>query len=434
VEKEMEISMNVVARALAVFVILSMTGSLVSADNAPKTAAQTGFGQGHPPKRLVDISQWDKGEDSRWAFQHISEFLPTANITRGSGIPYVLDRAPKSLGGVSFKTYEGRDMTIEQLLMETYTDGFLVMQDGAIVYEKYFNGMKPTTRHLIMSTSKSVTATLAGILVNDGRLDPDKLVIDYIPEMKDSEGFADTTVRHVLDMTTSIIFSEDYADPKSEVVAHEEASGWRGDTPLAREGLYAYMPTIRKDASREHGQKFHYASINADVLGWIIERASGQRFHEFMEQELWSKLGAEHDAEIAVAYDGAATATGGMCFTLRDFGRFGQMMLDDGHYNGHQIIPSGWVDDTRYRGNNAAWTKFDKIWPKGWYRNMWYVTNDEQGSYFAVGVNGQNLWINPTTRVVIVKLSSTPVSSDPSMQFPSWAGMDAIARYLGTAK
>ncbi len=109
------------------------------------------------------------------------------------------------------------------------------------------------------------------------------------------------------------------------------------------------------------------------------------------------------------------------------------MVLDDGHYNGQQIVSSGWIDDIRLNGDNSAWkpTKYSKIWPEGFYRNQWYVTNDNQGSFFAVGVNGQHIWINPTTRVVIVKFSSHPVSADAESALISWFGMNAVARMLG---
>ena len=347
-------------------------------------------------------------------------------------VPTQLPREPKDLSGLVFEMADSKKMTVKEMLDMTYTDGFIVLHDGKVAFEKYYNGMKPNTRHLLMSVSKSVTGTLAGILVMDGRLNPAAKVVDYIPELKKSPGFADTTVREVLDMTTSIVFSEDYDDPKAEVVSHEKATAWRGRTPLADKGLYAFAQTIKKD-QRAHGDLFHYASINTDVLGWLIERASGQRYIDFMSDAIWSKLGAEHDAQISVDYHGSAVANGGFCITLRDLARFAQMVLDDGLYNGRQIVSSGWIDDIRFNGNNSAWkpTKYGKVWSDGFYRNQWYVTRDDQGSFFAVGVNGQHIWINPTTRVVIVKLSSFPKSADVESAGLAMSAMDAIARKLG---
>ncbi|CUH41251.1 serine hydrolase domain-containing protein [Ruegeria atlantica] len=414
---------------------MAFAGAAFAQDNMvegrPMTSAEMGIMQDTPPNRTIDISAWDKGPDNRWAFQHISEFLHVANISRGSGPAAPLALALQDLSDLQFDGLDGQPMTVADMLVRTYTDGFLVMQDGDIVFEKYFNGMTPNTRHLLMSVSKSVTGTLAGILVNDGRLNPTALVTDYIPEMESAPGFGDATVRQVLDMTTAIVFSEDYADPDAEVVAHEATTAWRGENvPMAQEGVYAFATTIAKDASRPHGQQFHYASINTDVLGWLIERASGQRFADYMSAAIWSQLGADHDGQITVDYKGAAAANGGFVLTLRDLARFSQMVLDDGFYNGRQIVPSGWIDDIRFNGNNAAWqpTSYSSIWPDGFYRNQWYVTKDDHGSFFAVGVNGQHIWINPTTRTAIVKFSSLPVSADKENIALGWAAMDAIAR------
>lgn len=413
--------------------LAALAPTIALADDRPRTAAEMGIMQGSPPERLVDMSKWDKGPDNRWAFQHISEIIPTANISRGSGPTSWLERTPLDLSDLKFETPDGEEMTVHKMLQKTYTDGFIVLQRGNVVFEKYYNGMRPGTRHLLMSVSKSLTGTLAGILVNDGRLNPGAKVIDYLPDMKNSPGFADATVREVLDMTTSIVFSEDYADPNAEVVSHEEATGWRGPgSERARAGVYAFAQTIGRD-DRPHGEKFHYASINTDVLGWLIERASNQRFIDFMRDAIWSRLGAEHDAQISVDYKGSAVANGGFVITLRDTARFGQMVLNDGFHNNQQIVPSGWIDDIRFNGKNSAWkpTQYAEIWPDGFYRNQWYVTMDDQGSFFAVGVNGQHIWINPTTQVVIVKFSSLPVSADKENIALGFAGMDAIARYFG---
>ena len=109
------------------------------------------------------------------------------------------------------------------------------------------------------------------------------------------------------------------------------------------------------------------------------------------------------------------------------------MVLDDGRYNDRQIVPSGWIDDIRFNGKNSAWkpTSYSKTWPDGFYRNQWYVTKDDHGSFFAVGVNGQHIWINPKTRVVMVKYSSLPISADKDNIVLGWVGMNAIARSFG---
>ncbi|MCA0900515.1 serine hydrolase domain-containing protein [Microbulbifer agarilyticus] len=400
--------------------------------SVPQTAQEMGLMVGSPPKKTIDIAKWDKGPYNRWAFQHMSEIVPTAVISRGMQPRTEFVSAPvESITQLKFTTLDDQELTVEENLKLNYTDSFIVLKGGKVVLEKYYNGMGPETRHLLMSVSKSVTGAVIGSLIEAGELSPDNKVVDYIPELKNSPGFKDATVRQILDMTTAIQFSEDYADPNAEVVKHEEATAWRGQTSTAKDGLYAFAQEIQR-VERNHGEVFHYASINTDILGWLIERATGERFSDYMSNIVWSKLGAERDALLSVDLLGSPVVNGGFVMTTRDLARFGQMILQGGHFNGQQIVPKEWIEDIRMNGNNAAWkpTSYSKIWPDGFYRSQWYVTKDDQGSFFGVGVNGQHLWINPTTNVVIVKFSSYPISADVKRGKQDWAMMDAIARSL----
>ena len=127
---------------------LTLPQSAATAEDRPKTAAEMGIMQGSPPKRLIDLSKWDKGPDNRWAFQHISEIIPTANISRGSGPAALLEPARTDLSELVFETPDGKEMTVHKMLETTYTDGFIVLHQGKVVFEKYFNGMTPGTRSL----------------------------------------------------------------------------------------------------------------------------------------------------------------------------------------------------------------------------------------------------------------------------------------------
>jgi len=384
---------------------------------------------GFPAERIVDIARWDKGPDNRWAFQHVSEIVPTANVSGGDGSPFVWQESTANVGGLSVEINDEDSLSVESILLSTYTDGFLVTKNGRVAFEGYFNGMDRHTRHLLMSVSKSVVGTLAGVAVDRGLLDPAAAVVSYIPELEDSPGFADATVRNVLDMTTAIIFSEDYDDPESEVVAHEMACAWRGRSSIADQGVYEFARSTRR-ADREHGELFHYASINTDVLGWLIERSTAQRLSDFASESIWAHIGVEHDGQLGVDYRGSPVANGGFCFTLRDLSRFGEMMLNRGRINDSQIVSTEWINNTLNQGSNTAWlpTLYGPLWPNGRYRNQWYVTGDDHGSYFAIGVNGQHLWINPTTQVVITKFSSHPASVDKDAMLLTIEAMNTIAR------
>jgi CubicO group peptidase (beta-lactamase class C family) len=404
----------------------------MSHEERPKTAQQLGLMQGFPPPedRLVTLANWQDAPYNRWGFLHVSHILPTAQISRGEGPVAALPRSHWDLGGITFDRTGGR-MTIAQMLEGTYTDGFIVLKDGAIVAEKYFNGMAPHTRHLLMSVSKSLTGALAGILAEQGLLDLTAPVRTYVPELGDS-GYGDATVRQVLDMTVSLVFREEYDDPRSEIQQQDRATGWRPSREGDIIGNYHFLPTIKKDG--EHGRVFQYCSATTDVLGWVLEKVSGVPFPELFSREIWAQLGAEHDGYITVDQYGASLPNGGFCLTLRDLARFGQMILQDGHFNGRSIVPSSSIDETRNRGDNGPWSyhpTWSQLYPRGNYHNQWYNAEDAHRSFFGIGIHGQHLWIDPTANVVIVTFSTRPSALDAAMRSNTLAGLAAIGHALG---
>jgi CubicO group peptidase (beta-lactamase class C family) len=394
----------------------------------PPTARELGIMQGFPipADRLVTPDNWQEGPWNRWSYQRVSMVLRTAQIARGGRVRRLAQRQ-RDLSMVSFADASGRATTVGEMLATTWTDGCVVLHDGAIVFERYFNGMSEATPHLFQSVSKSVTGALAGILVHDGRLDPDRLIGDYLPELRES-GFGDATVRHALDMLVSVVYREDYDDPQSELQQHDRAAGWRSLLPGDVEGVYQLARTIRRDA--EHGHVFQYCSLTTDVLGWVLARATGLPFAELLSREIWSQIGAEHDALITVDRFGSPATNGGICTTLRDLARFGQVILQDGWYNGRQIVPPAWIDDTRFAGDVETFARGANTarYPGGAYRNQWWVMNDDHGTFFGSGIYGQHLWLDPAARVVIAKFSSRPAALDLELGDLTLRGFAAIAR------
>lgn len=390
--------------------------------------------QGFPPPdgKLVTLDNWQDGPYNRWAFQHVSHIIPTAQISRDAGPIAALERRHRDLGGITFDGANGR-MAIDEMLESTYTDGFIVLKDGAILTEKYFNGMTPHSRHLLMSVSKSLTGALAGILMEQGLLDPAAAVPAYVPELRQS-AYDDATVQQVLDMTVSLLFREEYDDPQSEVHQQDRAAGWRSAREGDIIGGYNFLPTLRKDG--EHGKVFQYCSATTDVLGWILEKIAGVPFPELFSRAIWAKLGAEDDAYITVDRSGASYPNGGFCVTVRDLARFGQMMLQDGHFNGRSIVPSSWIDETRNHGDNGPWSyhpRWSQTYPRGSYHNQWYNTEDAHRSFFGIGIHGQHLWIDPAANVVIVKFSTRPLALDATMSENTLSGFTAIGQALSAA-
>ncbi len=320
------------------------------------------------------------------------------------------------------------DGSVADLLDQTSTDGFLVLHSGKIIAETLPN-MTPATRHILFSVSKSVTGTLAGILVADGLLDPDTPVVHYLPEVKAS-AYGDCTLRHVLDMTVDLNFEENYLDTMGDFARYRVSTGWNPPNPeLGNAGLHEFLTTVKPALSR-HGEKFTYVSPNSDLLGWIVERAAGQPFAKVLSEKLWAPMGAEADAFITVDAKGGARTAGGIATTLRDLARFGELMRNGGHANGRHIVPVAWVNDIRENGSPEAWAKGSMVnlFPKGSYRSKWYKANDADGSFYAVGIHGQWIYVNPKAEITAIKFSSQPDPVNDAMDTGTVAMFAAIAR------
>ena len=362
------------------------------------------FGDG-----LVTLANWQDPPHNRWAFQHVRELIPSVRIRRGP-TPRYLPSVPVDLGTVGFR-HDERELTVDAMLDETYTDGFLVLHRGRIVYERYLNGMQPDTAHLLMSVSKSVVATVAGILVANGTLDVAAQVTSIVPQLAGTS-FDGATVQHLLDMRAGTRFDEDYDNLDADVRTYERVYLWRPDDgdPRPPDAL-SYYATLRNDG--EHGGPFRYRSILTDVLGWVVERAAGARLHDLISSLVWSPMGAEYDAEITVDAHGNAMADGGVSATLRDLARFGALYLAPG------LLSAGWLADTaRGAADGAeAFASDDNShhWPPGaHYRNCWWVYDPTAPFVIAAGIYGQNIYVKPADDLVVAKFSTwpTPLSTD----------------------
>jgi CubicO group peptidase (beta-lactamase class C family) len=349
---------------------------------------------------------WDRGPWNRWTFQHMREMVPTAEVWRGNGHRRRLERAERDLDGLPVNDVAGSPTTLAALLDETYTDAILVLKDGAVAYERYFGGMDERTLHLSQSVAKSVTGAVAGILVGRGLLDPARPIADYLPELSET-GWRGATLQHVLDMTTGVKFDETYTNPYSEMGMLDVACGWNPPPPGSDPSFdwpanVWELITRLKETTRPHGEAFEYRSIETDVLAFAMERVSGKRLPQLVSEELWQKLGADESACFTVDRAGYALADGGFNATLRDYARFGQLILD----NGGGIVPAAWIETTR---NNAVHRPgFALPIPEGAYHNQFWIEDPRSKTLMCRGVFGQLIWISFAHRMVVMKLSSWP--------------------------
>jgi CubicO group peptidase (beta-lactamase class C family) len=382
-----------------------------------RTNAELGLMVGTPPApgALVTLANWQDPPFNRWGFQHVRDLVPTARIGRGQGPIWRLPRAERELGGLTFRSGRRR-LTVDRMLEETATDGFLVLHRGRIVMERYFNGMEPDSRHLLMSVSKSITSTVAGILVSRGALGVDDLVTDHLPELAGTS-FEGCTVQHLLDMRAGTRFNEDYDDPNAEVRVYEQIYLWRPRTSRRLpEDACSYFATLKNDGP--HGGPFRYRSVLTDVLGWVVERAGGDRLAALISRELWQPMGAEFDAEVTVDGHGNAMADGGICTSLRDLARFGQLFANGGRRGGRRIVPAAWIADTIAGAPDgiqayAEGADADDRRPGAHYRNKWWVLAPAVPALAGFGINGQMVFVHVPSRVVVAKFSTWARALDP---------------------
>jgi hypothetical protein len=409
------------------------SGAWTAASSDPRVL---GWMQGSPPPPDRVIGFGDPQAFSfpqlRWSVCHSDQLMPTRAVSRGLGPIRPLPRRERAdLDAVRFQPWgASRPMTWRQAFDANFTDGILVLHQGRVVYERYAGCLEPTGRHAAMSLTKSLVGLLGEVLVAEGLLKGDAPVQDIIPELS-SSAFGQATVRQVLDMTTALDYSEDYADPDADVWKHA-AAGNALPKPAGYSGprtYFAFLQTVR--GAGEHGQAFGYRTVNTDVLGWLISRATGKVLTEVMADRLWRRLGADVDAFFSVDSIGTPFAGGGFNASLRDMARLGQLMLDEGRVGAEQVIPAAVIRGIRGGGDRTAFARAGYRQLEGWsYRGMWWVSHDANGTFMARGVHGQSLWIDPTAQVVIARFASHPVAGNAANDATTLPAYQAVSRYL----
>ena len=384
----------------------------------------------------MTLENWQDAGFNRWGFQHVRDLVPTARIESGPrASAWRLPRADRDLGALRFKHIR-RSLTINSMLDETWTDGFLVLHRGAVMLEHYGNGMDPGTPHVLMSVSKSIVAAMAGILFARGSVTPETAVTALLPELAGSS-FDGATLRHLLDMRAGIRFDEDYTNIHADVRAFEQIYQMRPRTdPRLPPDACAYFATLGNDGP--HGGPFRYRSVLIDVLGWALERVAGARLAELLSREVWRPMGAEFDADIVVDGRGNAMADGGMSATLRDLGRFGLLFEPDTRRGRRAVVPVEWVRDTVRGASDGAAAMLagggiEWLGPQAHYRNAWWVREPTTPFFQASGIHGQAVFIHGPSRVVIAKLSSYPEPTDPRARALTLSGVRAIVEAVTAA-
>ena len=413
---------------------IAQTPTVLSAQASnPKTM---GWMEGFPPSADKTIRFTDPDYFAfpklRWTVCHFRELMPTVGVDNGPDGAREFETAlDASINAVDFTPLGAKKkMTWNDAFAANYTDGVIVLHHGKVVYERYDGCLDKHTLHGAMSMTKSLTGLLGEMLVAEGKLDDKALVGSIIAELKNS-AYGDATVRQVMDMTTALDYSEDYADPNADVWTYAKA-GSPLPTPEGYKGprsYFEFLETVKKKGN--HGDAFGYKTVNADTLGWLIARTTGKSVAENLSERIWSRIGARREAFYTVDSIGTPFAGGGFNATLRDMARLGQLMLDGGQSNGEQIVPPAAIASIRNDGDPRTFAKAGYNLLKGWsYRDMWWVSNDDHGAYAARGVHGQTIWVDPKADMVIVRFASNPVAANAASDPTSLPAYRAVADHL----
>ncbi|MGA0182474.1 MAG: serine hydrolase domain-containing protein [Candidatus Puniceispirillaceae bacterium] len=392
--------------------------------------------QGFPPPATYQalLANWREPGVARWSFNHLRQLLPTAPVQPASN-PIAIDEVRQDLDDLSFINAAGDKQQLGAFLARSQSDCFAVMKDGNLVYDWFGGFGAPDRQHIIFSVTKSMASLLAGVLVGQGVIAPERLVTDYLPELGNS-AYAGATMRHLLDMQIASSFNEDYLDTSGVFMAYRRASAWNpieeGDR---NDGLRDFL-TKMPPSNDPHGTRHHYCSPHSDVLGWVIERCGGASFAALFSRHILVPCGARYEGYISLDTFGAPRVSGGLCLTIHDLLRIGQMVCDGGIAGGQQIIPKSWIDDIYDRHDNSIWLQQKdgegpRLFVNGNYRSQWYRPDQDRQIACAIGIHGQWLWIDRASRLVIVKLASNGTVVDTETDRDFLAVFAAIEAALG---
>ncbi len=372
------------------------------------------------PLEQATIANWREPPFNRWAFHHIPELIPTAKVAAGAATRD-LPVAARTLDGFRVTGPRGDVFDLPGFLEATFTDALVILRDGRIVFEHYDAGMDAATPHILMSCTKSITGLIAAMLAARGDIDLEALASRYVPEIA-ATAFRGVTLRQLLDMRAGVALD-------AAQQAAYAATNWEVKTINDARAMRPYLVSL--DKADPHGGPFRYVSANTDLIGWAIERATGADMAALTSALLWAPMGAAHDAFFTTDREGAAWTSGGFCATARDLARLGQLFIEDGA----GVIAPAIIEDIATGGDLEAWRQgqFAPAFADRdmTYRNGWYTLNRTPQIPFAMGVYGQNLFIDRARRIVIAKFSSQPERFDYALSLLTHSALapliDALA-------
>ncbi|GIF25425.1 hypothetical protein Ate02nite_81550 [Paractinoplanes tereljensis] len=365
---------------------------------------------------------------SEFTFTHMNWLMPTERVQRGE-VHRPLPADPHRLD-LTYR-FEDTDHTLADLHRHTNTTAFVVMHHGRVIHE-YYPGMfaGPRVRMQLFSISKSVTSLLVGIAMAEGLIDSlHDRVIDYRKDFLGS-AYEEVTLAELLTMTSGVGDLEAWDVPDSDIKRFEQAAMGGGD-------LAEVVKSARRRAPA--GEAFNYSTLDAQVLGWILEAATGTTLAGYAADRLWRHLGADRDSYywLTRAHPRTALGAGSFNATARDVARLGLLMTHDGVVAGRQVVPRDWV--RRSRGSDLPQLAVGALGPSGYahygYANQWWTLGSSSFDAFtALGVHGQYLYVDPSADIVIVKCSAWPTQDDERRDRETIAALRRISDHFACTR
>lgn len=324
-------------------------------------------------------------------FSHFDRVTAMRTVARSSS-QSILKRASEEVALVYH--YDDRQKTIGDYLDEHPVTGLLIARDDTILYEHYRYARTDQDRLISNSMVKTITGLLVGIAINEGAIrSVDDTAASYVPELAGRE-YGATTLRALLHMSSGVAFSETY-QPGDDMEKFHGAV-LRHNPVGALSALSMFNVRTAAPATR-----FNYASSEAEVLGLVVSRATRMPLAEYLSTRIWQKLGAESDAAWAIDPTGQETGYCCLVAVLRDWGRLGLMLANDGAWNGQQIVPRQWLLEATTVSPKDDYLR-NTIAPSWGYGYQVWILPGERRMFVLMGTNGQDLFVDPESKLVMV--------------------------------
>ena len=328
-------------------------------------------------------------------FLNMDKIFPTREI-KASKNPKPLKRNIKTLPETFF--FEGEEKNLQEYLDYFWSDGMIVLHKNEMVYENYWLGNNENKRHISWSVAKSFISALVGIAYEEGLIDSlDDPVTKYLDDFKET-GYDDVTIKDILQMSSGVLFNEDYADYDSDINRF-------GRAVATGTSMRDFSKTLTRE--REPGTYMHYVSINTQVLGFLLQEVTNKSISQYLYNKIWNPLGMEDSAYFILDDVKDEFALGGLNATLRDYAKFGLLYLQNGRWNDNQIISKQWIEDSHSTDGIHLVPGERETSSNPWgYGYQWWVPGFPDTDYTASGVYNQYIYIDPLSEIVIAKTSS----------------------------